>query len=184
MGEERFYNDIAECPCGDGKIVSVFHSPENGWSRPYETTEINCLECDKAWDLDFSGKELIDRASRAESRNADSAAKEANIALVTYLNSILPKVTLPAFKTQAKEHEFLANAGLYHGKVGEYRYERRTKTMEEIARVRADSPIVHKLIEKAGEQSIYEGLVQSVQHADVIAKAKRDAIKRFKIQAA
>jgi hypothetical protein len=180
MGEERYYTDIGKCPCGKGKIVNVYHSPDNAWSRPYETKELSCHDCDKSWDLGFGGNELVDRASRDVSRAADKAHVEATNVLVKYLNSLLPEVSLPTFRTQALEHEYLTKAGLYDGRVGQYRYERRDKTMKEIATVRVDSPIVPKLVAKAGNEDTYRGLLEDMESARANATAKRAAINVFK----
>ncbi|MCZ7911422.1 hypothetical protein O9X94_19025 [Agrobacterium leguminum] len=181
MGWETDRYEIANCPCGGGKIVQLRHSPDNGWSRPYDEFELDCGVCRNNWTLSYSGRELTEKASEQEASVASSAAHAAHAQILAYLEQLLRTYPLPDFKTQKQEFEFLTQAGLYRGKVGEYRYARRSAEMAEIATVRANSAIVPELVAHSGEDVEFDRLLKEVSQAAAIAKAKQSEIKRIKI---
>lgn len=49
MGTETFESTLAVCPCGNGSIVEIKVSYDNGWSPCDRSTEIRCPKCVKEW---------------------------------------------------------------------------------------------------------------------------------------
>lgn len=181
MSWETDRYDLADCPCGEGKIVLERHSPDNGWSRPYDTTEIACPKCVKLWGASYSGDYLTEKSSEAASRQADAQSSQAASSVIGYLNSLLPNYSMPKFKTMGAEFDYLRDAGLYPGTVGQYRYARRSADMAEIAQVRSDSSIIPTLIQSAGDADTYQALIAAAQTAKKVAADKSAAVKRIKI---
>lgn len=181
MGWEIYTHDIADCPCGQGKIVREHHSPDNPWSSSHESVEISCTICEKSWQVSYGGSELVERASRDASREAEKAYEKSMNSISDYLNSILSEYPLPSFKTQKEEFAYLTQAGLYDGKIGQYRYARRDAEMADIAVVRIDSLIVPKLIGKVGNADSYNALLLQSQAAKKNAADKALAVKTIKI---
>lgn len=181
MGWEVDSYDIADCPCGEGKIVLERHSPDNGWSRPYDTTELACSKCAILWEVDTFGNHLTEKSSRAASRQADAEASAAAGKITDYLNSILPHLVMPTFKTMGAEFEYLHAQGLYRGTVGQYRYARRSDEMMEIAEVRADSAIIPHLVGTVGDHEMYDALVAAAQATKKVAADKSKAVRRIPI---
>lgn len=181
MGWEIYTHDIADCPCGQGKIVREHHTPDNPWSSSHESVEISCATCEKTWEVSYGGSELVERASRDASREAEKAYEKSLNLISDHLNSLLSHYPTPSFKTQKEEFAYLTKAGLYDGKIGQYHYARRDAGMADIAVVRIDSFIVPKLIDTVGNADIYKDLLLQGQAAQKNADEKALAVKTIKI---
>lgn len=178
---ETDYFDVATCPCGKGRVKRVVESPDNPWSRIHVSYELACADCTKAWDLSALDGSLTERSTLLESREADEASRQAEAAVVEYLNSLLTAWSFPAYKTMAAEFDYLTEKGLYRETIGKYRFARRTSTMGEIAKARPNSSIVPELIQKVGSPTTYSSLAAQAQAARKAAEAKSKAVKRIRL---
>ncbi|TCA40085.1 hypothetical protein E0H72_21800 [Rhizobium leguminosarum bv. viciae] len=71
---ETSEREVSACPCGKGKVIRSFHTPDNAWSRNYTTYGLACPEC--------NAKFVVEREhiySRSE-HEAMEAASEKGIA--------------------------------------------------------------------------------------------------------
>lgn len=58
--DEEFY---CPCPCGNGSVVEVTETPDNGWSRTNKWLSLECRACSDIWTL--NGQRLVHKAQRA-----------------------------------------------------------------------------------------------------------------------
>jgi len=172
--ETNTYN-VSACPCGKGHVQHVVETPDNPWSRMSETYELDCADCAKEWRISSYDGTLTNRQSEKVAAEASAASQAANAAVVGYLKSLLPNWQFPSFKTMGAEFDYLAAAGLYKGTVGQYRYQRRTRSLLEIADLRIGSVIVPELVKKLGDQRHYESLVSDAETAKQTAAARSKA---------
>jgi hypothetical protein len=181
---ERDSFTIAECPCGNGKIIKNVVSWDNPWSGVDTSFHLDCENCAREWTIDDSGKTLTLRSSTA----AESDALNKWLKATSTLNDYLRPLTLRYLarqnpRSKKAEHALLRNAGIYGGSYKNYLEERKHGSPAQASDPSRNPEFAAQLVADFGDAGTFSSLKQTVEERDRDYRAASSKVIRRPVNA-
>ncbi|RWY67361.1 hypothetical protein [Rhizobium sp. WSM1325] len=119
--------EIGACPCGKGKVIASFHTPDNAWSRNYTTYRLACADCNAKFVVErehiYSSNEY--EAIEAASKKSIAATMKVHELAAPYVDAYFERFTDEPKTEQLRQMKLLKVATV---NIDKFRKERKWGT--------------------------------------------------------
>lgn len=173
---EQWTSEYGPCPCGKGKILQHWDSPDNPWSRTIVTNELSCGECQKKWVLD--GTRLHNREAYEDERRTSHAYYEASKQLDAICASAIDAIlSTKALASPKDEYLLLKSAGVcFEGPIRYKRFRLKGRAASKMCRPTSNLAWV---VDTLDDDSMKSRIISLRSEMDAYHKAGNAARDRF-----